>query len=131
MQCERSAPPDSAEDDGRLPSLPCTAAPTLTRLPVPPPPPPNPPPQVVLEVYDEVVLWQPTEALYNRCAAHAPRAAPPSQLAQFFVPCAPDAEYQCIQRARQRLAQIRANVENTAAQLEAAEAAGAAGWAGA
>lgn len=48
---------------------------------------------------------------------------------QFYTAFNPDAEYQRIQRARQRLAQIRANVENTAAQLEAQEAAGA-GWAG-
>lgn len=84
--------------------------------------------QVVQEVYDEVVLWQPTEAFFNRYATHTTRAAPPSQLAQFYTSFAPDAEYQRIQRARQRLAQIRANVENTAAQLEAQEAAG--GWAG-
>lgn len=48
---------------------------------------------------------------------------------QFHTAFNPDAEYQRIQRARQRLAQIRANVENTAAQLEAQEQAGA-GWAG-
>ncbi len=57
--------------------------------------------------------------------AHPLRAPPP----QFYTAFNPDAEYQRIQRARQRLAQIRANVENTAAQLEAQEAAGA-GWAG-
>lgn len=86
-------------------------------------------PQVVQEVYDEMVLWQPTEAFFSRYATHTARAAPPSQLAQFYSSFAPDAEYQRIQRARQRLAQIRANVENTAAQLEAQEA--ASGWAGA
>lgn len=85
--------------------------------------------QVVQEVYDEMVLWQPTEAFFSRYATHTARAAPPSQLAQFYTSFAPDAEYQRIQRARQRLAQIRANVENTAAQLEAQEA--ASGWAGA
>ena len=84
-------------------------------------------------MYDEIVFWQPTEAFFNRVATHTARLAPPSQLAPFYVTFAPDAEYQRIQRARQRLAQIRANVENTAAQLEAAEAAGGggAGWAGA
>lgn len=82
-------------------------------------------------MYDEAVFWQPTEAFYNRMAMHTARAAPPSQLTQFYSSFAPDAEYQRIQRARQRLAQIRANVENTAAQLEAQEAAGAGGgWAG-
>lgn len=90
----------------------------------------NPKKPVVQEVYDEVAFWQPTEAFYNRVAAHVPRAAPPSQLAQFHVAFAPDQEYQRIQRARQRLAQIRANVENTAAQLEAHEAGATGGWAG-
>lgn len=89
----------------------------------------NPKKPVVQEVYDEMVLWQPTEAFFSRYATHTARAAPPSQLAQFYTSFAPDAEYQRIQRARQRLAQIRANVENTAAQLEAQEA--ASGWAGA
>jgi hypothetical protein len=41
--------------------------------------------------------------------------------AQFYTTFTPDQEYQRIQRARQRLAQIRANVEGTAAQLEAQE----------
>ena len=92
----------------------------------------NPKKPVVHEVYDEVVFWQPTESFFNRMATHVPRAAPPSQLAQFYLSFAPDAEYQRIQRARQRLAQIRANVENTAAQLEAQEASGAVvgGWPG-
>ncbi|PRW61190.1 transcription initiation factor TFIID subunit 14b [Chlorella sorokiniana] len=89
----------------------------------------NPKKPVVQEVYDEIVLWQPTEDFFNRYATHTARAAPPSQLAQFYTAFNPEAEYQRIQRARQRLAQIRANVENTAAQLEAQEAAGA-GWAG-
>ena len=151
--------------------------------------------QVVFELYDEAVFWQPTESFYNRMATHVPRAAPPSQLTQFHTSFQPDvgkcrrrccccsicqllllpllpvacccaavgaaacrrcarstahcgdcetqrrsqpasqlqscafAEYQRIQRARQRLAQIRANVEGTAVQLEAQEAAGA-DWAG-
>ncbi|KAL4856690.1 Transcription initiation factor TFIID subunit 14b [Chlorella vulgaris] len=89
----------------------------------------NPKKPVVLEMYDEVVLWQPTETFYNRFTAHKPAPAPPSQLAQYYTTFQPDAEYQRIQRARQRLAQIRANVENTAAQLEAAHEAGA-GWTG-
>lgn len=80
--------------------------------------------QVVLEIYDEVVFWQPTEAFFSRMATHTARPAPPSQLAQFYTAFAPDSEYQRIQRARQRLAQIRANVEGTAAALEAQEAAG-------
>jgi hypothetical protein len=78
--------------------------------------------QVVQEVYDEMCFWQPTAAFFDRMATHAPRPAPPSQLAQFYSSFVPDAEYQRIQRARQRLAQIRANVEATAAQLEAQEA---------
>lgn len=40
------------------------------------------PPQVVQEVYDEIVLWQPTEDFFNRYATHTARPAPPSQLAQ-------------------------------------------------
>ena len=55
-----------------------------------------------------------------------PCPLPPTQ---FYTGFQPDLECQRIQRARQRLAQIRANVETTAAQLEAQEAAGA-GWAG-
>lgn len=38
--------------------------------------------QVVQEVYDEIVLWQPTEDFFNRYATHTARPAPPSQLAQ-------------------------------------------------
>ncbi|PSC73245.1 transcription initiation factor TFIID subunit 14b [Micractinium conductrix] len=89
----------------------------------------NPKKPVVFELYDEAVFWQPTESFYNRMATHVPRAAPPSQLTQFHTSFQPDVEYQRIQRARQRLAQIRANVEGTAVQLEAQEAAGA-DWAG-
>lgn len=71
---------------------------------------------------EDVCFWEPTAAFFERLAAHAPRPAPPSQLSQFYTSFAPDAEYQRIQRARQRLATIRANVEATAAQLRAQEA---------
>ena len=57
-------------------------------------------------MYDEIVFWQPTEAFFNRVATHTARLAPPSQLAPFYVTFAPDAEYQRIQRARQRLAPL-------------------------
>lgn len=82
----------------------------------------------------EIVLNCSLAALCSPLLPHLPLTpAPlhpcPPPPPQFYTAFNPDAEYQRIQRARQRLAQIRANVENTAAQLEAQEAAGA-GWAG-
>lgn len=70
----------------------------------------------------------PGAPLIRTCRCLPPLRLPPLPR-QFHTAFNPDAEYQRIQRARQRLAQIRANVENTAAQLEAQEQAGA-GWAG-
>lgn len=36
--------------------------------------------QVVSETYEELVVWEPTEAFYNRVMATAQRPAPPSQV---------------------------------------------------
>jgi hypothetical protein len=74
---------------------------------------------VVHEVYDEVVFWEPTEALHQRVAGHQARPAPPSQLAPFYTLFTPEVDYQRVQRARQRVAQIMAHAK---AQLAAYEA---------
>ena len=36
--------------------------------------------QVVAETYEELVVWEPAEAFYNRVMATPPRAAPTSQV---------------------------------------------------
>jgi hypothetical protein len=76
---------------------------------------------VLHEVYDEAVLWEPPEAFYQRVKAHTPRAAPPSQLAQYMLKYNPPADYQRIQWARQRLAQATAHVKAQLAALDAEE----------
>lgn len=74
---------------------------------------------VVAESYDEIVMWEPTEAFYNRVMSHEPRPAPNSQIAQFYTQFNLDYEYRRVQHARQRVAQITANVR---AQLAAVDA---------
>ncbi|GAB4815007.1 hypothetical protein N2152v2_002053 [Parachlorella kessleri] len=78
----------------------------------------NPKKPVVAETYEELVVWEPAEAFYNRVMATPPRAAPTSQLAQFHTQFNPDVEYRKIQAARHRVAQITANVRAQLAHLE-------------
>ena len=68
------------------------------------------------EIFEEVVMWEPTEAFYERVKAHQPVAAPPSQLAQYFGKFDPNADYARVQNARKRLAPVTANLK---AQLNA------------
>ncbi len=56
----------------------------------------------------------------NPLPAPVPAALDP-QLSQFYTQFNPDGEYRRIQHARQRVAQITANVNAQLAQLEAAE----------
>lgn len=74
---------------------------------------------VVYEVFEEVVMWEPTEAFYKRVTSHQPRPAPPSQLAQFYTNFNPENDYRRVQMARQRVAQITANVKANLASIEA------------
>lgn len=74
--------------------------------------------QVVHETYDEVVLWEPTEELWNRLQGHAPVPAPPSQLAQFHTQFGTDYDYRRLQHARQMVAAITANVKAQLAALD-------------
>lgn len=76
--------------------------------------------QVVHEVYDEVVFWEPTEAFYALWNARVVGPAPHSQLEQFFLQFDPDYEYRRLQHARQRVAAITANVKGQIAALESA-----------
>lgn len=76
--------------------------------------------QVVHEVCDEVVFWEPTEALYKAWTAHTGIPAPHSQLEQFFLQFNPDYDYRRLQHARQRVAAITANVKSQLAALESA-----------
>eukprot|EP00887_Chlorella_sp_A99_P006790 scaffold2.g6790.t1 len=80
---------------------------------------------VVAEQYDELVVWEPTEALWRRVATHQPRAAPPSQLSQYYTASFhPETDYRRIQQARQRVAQIAATAQAAMVQLEAQAAGG-------
>ena len=75
----------------------------------------------VHEVYEEVVLWEPTEVFYNRLKGHQPRPAPGSQLSQYFLRFNPPADYNRIQHARTRLAQATARVKAQIAALDEEE----------
>lgn len=85
-----------------------------------PPPHTHPSFQVVHEVYDEIVFWEPTEAFYALWNARVVGPAPHSQLEQFFLQFDPDYEYRRLQHARQRVAAITANVKGQIAALESA-----------
>ena len=73
------------------------------------------------EVFEEIVFWEPTEVFYNRVINHQPKAAPVSQLAQYFGKYDPSADYNRIQNARKRLAPATAHLKAQLAALEAEE----------
>jgi YEATS domain-containing protein 4 len=74
---------------------------------------------VVYEVYEEIVIWEPTETFYNRIMAQHPQQAPMSQYGQFYTMFSAEHDYKRVQAARQRVAQIEQNVKNQLAALEA------------
>jgi hypothetical protein len=79
---------------------------------------------VLHELFEEVVLWEPTAAFAARLAAHVPRAAPPSALAQFHAKFNPGADYARVQHARARLAHVAAQARAALAALEGGGEAG-------
>jgi len=77
----------------------------------------------VHEVFEDIVMWEPTEAFYERVKAHQRVEAPASQLVQYFGKFDPNMDYARVQNARKRLAPATALVKQQLAALEAAAAA--------
>jgi YEATS domain-containing protein 4 len=73
------------------------------------------------EIFEEIVMWEPTEAFYQRVVRHTPVPAPPSQLAQYFGKLDPAADYARVQNARKRLAPATAHLKAQLAALESEE----------
>ena len=71
--------------------------------------------QVVAESYEELVFSEPTEAFHSRVNAAQPAPVPATALSQHFPPDSSSfgaQELQTITAARQKNAQIMANLQN-------------------
>ena len=77
----------------------------------------------VHEVYEEVVFWEPTVALYESVQS-ARGTAPESSVEQYFGKFDPDADYQLVQAGRKRLAKHFAMLKAKLASLEQEDNAG-------
>ena len=69
------------------------------------------------ETFEDIVLWEPTEAFYERVKAHAPVAAAQSQLTSYFGKFDPATDYTRVQNARKRLAPVTASLKAQLAAL--------------
>ncbi|KAG7674037.1 hypothetical protein Ndes2526B_g02481 [Nannochloris sp. 'desiccata'] len=86
----------------------------------------NPKPHLY-EIYEDIVMWEPTEAFYQRVKNHIPQLAQPSQMAQYYGKFDPVTDYARVQNARKRLAPVTANLKASLATLLAEEEAAGGG----
>ena len=72
----------------------------------------------VFEMYEELVFWEPTAALYDRVTKNA-TGAPESSVEQYFGKFDAEADYKLIQAGRKRVAKSMAMLKAKLAAIEA------------